>query len=208
MDVRLHVCRNLVVRDLRRAVVIHAFSSRIAGWKADTSSCSRHSRWRSGLVTITASLSLTGSLLTPMPGRNTHRLPSPGGSSTFADPRSDLCRGRIEQRPAESTIGLYKSEPIKPRGPSKTVDQVALPPWNGSTGTTAGGYTQLATDSLPSSSSRRGRASPHNRNRFQGPRSGSLFHTGLTTTTRAGHTAPVGNPSPISLVHNLRRQGS
>ena len=42
---------------------------------------------------------------------------------------------------AESTIGLFKTELIKPRGPWKTATRSRSPPWNTSTGTTTAACT-------------------------------------------------------------------
>lgn len=42
---------------------------------------------------------------------------------------------------AESTIGLFKTELIEPRGPWKSCDQVEIATWSTSTGTTTAACT-------------------------------------------------------------------
>jgi transposase InsO family protein len=53
---------------------------------------------------------------------------------------------------AETIIGLYKAEPIRRRGPWKSLDEVEYATWSGSTGsTTAGSWNRSATSRQQSS---------------------------------------------------------
>src|SRR3954470_14547646 len=51
---------------------------------------------------------------------------------------------------AESVIGLFKTEVIKPRAPWRTVEQVEMPPWSTSTGSTTAACSRPAATSRPS----------------------------------------------------------
>ena len=113
------------------AFVIDAFSRRIVGWKADTT-------MKTSLVLDTLEMALWA--------REHHGEPVPKGLIAHSDAGSQYTSFAFTQRLvdagadpsigsvgdgydnalAESTIGLYKTELIHPRGPWKTLDQVEL----------------------------------------------------------------------------------
>jgi putative transposase len=113
------------------AFAIDVFSRRIVGWKADTT-------MKTSLVLDTLEMAIwardhhgqpvtdglvvhsdAGSLYTSF--AFTQRLVDAG-----ADPSIGSVGDAYDNALAESTIGLYKTELIKPRGPWKSLDQVEL----------------------------------------------------------------------------------
>jgi putative transposase len=78
--------------------------------------------------------------------RYTERL-AEAGAVTSVGSRGDSFDNAL----AESTIGLYKTELIRRRGPWRGLDDWSWPPWSGSTGTTTGGCTAPSTISRRSS---------------------------------------------------------
>src|SRR5216117_4021501 len=78
--------------------------------------------------------------------RYTERL-AEAGAVTSVGSRGDWFDNAL----AKSTIGLYKTELIRRRGPWRGLDGLELATWSGSTGTTTAGCTAPSTTSRQSS---------------------------------------------------------
>jgi putative transposase len=111
------------------AFAIDVFSRRIVGWKADTS-------MKTGLVLDTLEMALWARdhAGTPVEDGLVHHSDAGSQYTSFAftqrllDAGVDASIGSVgdayDNALAESTIGLYKTELIRHRGPWKTIDQV------------------------------------------------------------------------------------
>ena len=114
------------------AFVIDAYSRRILGWRAATVDEDRAGPGRAGAGAVDPPpgrrpATWPGWFITPTPGRNTRRSPSPSGSPPPGVSGSVGTVGdAYDNALAESMIGLYKTELIKPRGPWRTADQVEI----------------------------------------------------------------------------------
>ncbi|MBC3192158.1 DDE-type integrase/transposase/recombinase [Pseudonocardia sp. C8] len=128
------------------AFVIDAYSRRILGWRAATSmrtalvlDALEHALWvrgrqgRDDLSGLVAH-SDAGAQYTSI--AYTERLAAAG-----AAPSVGSVGDAYDNALAESTIGLFKTELIKRRGPWRTVEQVEIAPSNTSTGSTTAAYT-------------------------------------------------------------------
>lgn len=139
------------------AFVIDAYSRRILGWRCSTAMTTplvldavEQAIWTraqagvsdlAGLVHHSDRGSQYGALAM------TDRLLSAG-----IDPSVGATGSSYDNALAETINGLYKTELIKRRRPWKTLEQVEIATWSGSTGSTTAGSTATATTCPPPSS--------------------------------------------------------
>ena len=183
------------------AFTIDVFSRRIVGWKADTT-------MKTPLVLDTLEMALWA--------RDHHGQPVPQGLIAHSDAGSQYTSFAFTQRlvdagadpsigsigdgydnaVAESTIGLYKTELINQQGPWKTMEQVEFATLQWVDWYNHQRLHGSCDRQRPSSTSRRERYRPLNKNRLQTPRSDS--RGGLTQ-------ARVGTLSSTLRLCNARR---
>jgi transposase InsO family protein len=154
---RLYLLPDLVGDGLYVAFVIDAYSRRIPGWRAATSMTTalvldavEQAIWvrvRDGIADLTGLVHHTdaGSQYTSI--AFTDRLAAAG-----VDPSMGSVGDAFDNALAESVIGLFKTELIKPRGPWRTVEQVEIATLGTSTGSTTAASTRSAATSHPPSS--------------------------------------------------------